>query len=815
MVSTLVGAIVWLSWAGAIWAEDAAPALGRADFHPAPEGPVGWRGDGTGRFPGATPVTEWDAVTGKNIVWRTEMKWGFCSPIVVGDRVFVVRELTELPLRLSRPASFFPLRDAPYTFALVCLRAADGVVLWQRRHQAPVLPKTYGAYWSHYGFAFATPASDGRRVYARLHNAAVVCHDLDGNLVWTWRSGGLDAGAEGCASPVLAAGKLIVRERIMAAWNGSDRSRVRLVALDSRTGRISWERVLPPPAAACPGTPGVLRLGDASYLVDPNGCIVRAADGRLMNDFACAPDLEKRLFDLSGLRTHKGGMYGEDATAPVSRTVDGQRGGLPMLVAFGSIRRMWSGITWLSGCSPLVVGQTVYVPQTGHWTCIVAATFEARPDGGLGLLSHEKWEPFIPAYVGSSLLYHNGYVYNPKLFGGTRGACLQVRDAANGKLFERRGILDSPRAVFRQFGEDAYSSLSVAGNHIFYGLKTGRIAVLEPGPEGTIRAVNHLQPFTAETMRRIVADGHFSNPSGGDLYHSSPFFQGDRTYLRTKHYVYCIGRTSKPLTVPPMPSPASAVAASRPDLPAKDRIGAYERALAEARTVDEKKLTLSRIAAQEHDPAALPLATAHLKDKALAYTAADTVFVLASRTQEAHPRQALEALNALKELDLAADMRSAIATTSRKLTARLLADGGTGTVLEVEDFALSKADVLDLDGAGGGKVVTFAQPGAEARTTVKLEKGEYRALMYLKADDTERDSVWLKIGAREEAVWPLECGRLVDAERWVEFTVTDAQPVPVSIRPKDLGACVDRIVIAPVVPDESERTKEQNHEKHR
>lgn len=40
----------------------AAPAggpLGSADFKPAPERPVGWRGDWTGRYPGATPPTSW------------------------------------------------------------------------------------------------------------------------------------------------------------------------------------------------------------------------------------------------------------------------------------------------------------------------------------------------------------------------------------------------------------------------------------------------------------------------------------------------------------------------------------------------------------------------------------------------------------------------------------------------------------------------------------------------------------------------------------------------------------------------------------
>ncbi|HLX61913.1 MAG TPA: PQQ-binding-like beta-propeller repeat protein [Planctomycetota bacterium] len=37
----------------------AEPAFGSPDFHPAPDHPVGWRGDGTGRYPAATPPLEW------------------------------------------------------------------------------------------------------------------------------------------------------------------------------------------------------------------------------------------------------------------------------------------------------------------------------------------------------------------------------------------------------------------------------------------------------------------------------------------------------------------------------------------------------------------------------------------------------------------------------------------------------------------------------------------------------------------------------------------------------------------------------------
>jgi len=50
----------WLLFAAGIPlpASDTAP-LGSPDFYPSPEHPVGWRGDGSGRFPGATPPTVW------------------------------------------------------------------------------------------------------------------------------------------------------------------------------------------------------------------------------------------------------------------------------------------------------------------------------------------------------------------------------------------------------------------------------------------------------------------------------------------------------------------------------------------------------------------------------------------------------------------------------------------------------------------------------------------------------------------------------------------------------------------------------------
>ncbi len=111
--------------------------LGDKAFYPSPERPVGYRGDGNGYFPGATPVAEWwegtpverqvengkdrkggptfskfwdfSDQTAKNLVWKTEMpSWANTQPLVIGDRVVTYAEPD----------------------LVVCCDAKDGKVLW-------------------------------------------------------------------------------------------------------------------------------------------------------------------------------------------------------------------------------------------------------------------------------------------------------------------------------------------------------------------------------------------------------------------------------------------------------------------------------------------------------------------------------------------------------------------------------------------------------------------------------------------------------------------------------------------------------------
>jgi outer membrane protein assembly factor BamB/Ca2+-binding EF-hand superfamily protein len=88
------------------------------------EPPVGWRNDGSGRFPTATPPSEWSGE--KNVVWKVELPGAaFGSPIVVGDRLFVVSDPAEL----------------------LCIRRSDGKILWRKASsdvKAPAVQRGFG-----------------------------------------------------------------------------------------------------------------------------------------------------------------------------------------------------------------------------------------------------------------------------------------------------------------------------------------------------------------------------------------------------------------------------------------------------------------------------------------------------------------------------------------------------------------------------------------------------------------------------------------------------------------------------------------------
>src|SRR5436190_3131135 len=76
--------------------EPAASVLGSPDFKPSADRPVGWRGDWTGRYPGATPPTTWSRrVHGATTVLRYQAS----------------KPTGEAPTKESRPLEYFSIKD--------------------------------------------------------------------------------------------------------------------------------------------------------------------------------------------------------------------------------------------------------------------------------------------------------------------------------------------------------------------------------------------------------------------------------------------------------------------------------------------------------------------------------------------------------------------------------------------------------------------------------------------------------------------------------------------------------------------------------
>ena len=442
----------------------------------------GWRGDGTGRFPDASPPVKWSAT--ENVAWKTPLPAGSnASPILVGDRIFVCSE----------------------TSTLLCISAKDGTVLWSRstpladtlpeheRQQAlaeeakaeeaarqvrnlqdarnemsaavikqpgdaalkqkldkfedeikdaasalkalspTILPKTC----EDAGYATPTPASDGKQVYVAFGTGIVACYDLEGQRRWvrrlethpsTYSEPRLYGVQE---SPLLAGGQLLVHF-------------LKLTALEPATGKTHWEAEAPIHF----GSPVRLRVGDTEAVVTACGDIFRTSDGKA---------LASKIWPSEGL--------------PLNTC-----------------------------CSPIAQGAMVYLVGKGGG----AVRLTPSKDGGLA--TEKLWESkAIKDWCVASPVFADGLLYTLQ-----KGGKYIVLDASSGKSVsvERLDIK----------GDNNYPSVVLAGPYLYVSNNAGETVVVKPGREFQEVARNTLEPFYASLI-----------------------FSGTRMYVRGQANLYCIG----------------------------------------------------------------------------------------------------------------------------------------------------------------------------------------------------------------------------------------------------------------------------------
>ena len=232
----------------------------------------GWRGPtGMGIASEKDLPLEWNAKTGENIAWKAplpgtagkaKLDHNQSSPIVWRDRVFVC--MVYWPEGVAQTE--FPEQH------VACYAAKDGRQLWDTKVPTGqwLLKDLRG------GYSAPTPCTDGERVYALFGSSILAALDFDGKLVWKKEITPYAWDVAIGTSPVL------YKDRVLVLADGADSKISRLIAFDTRSGEIRWERKRPE-SSFSHSTPVVIELNGQSQLLIAASNAVQGldpADGR-------------------------------------------------------------------------------------------------------------------------------------------------------------------------------------------------------------------------------------------------------------------------------------------------------------------------------------------------------------------------------------------------------------------------------------------------------------------------------------------------------------------------------------------------------
>jgi len=506
---------------------DAAPALlGSTESVLSVDHPIGWRGDGTGRYPGATPPISWERRTNgngyitKGVAWMTPLpNIGVATPIIVGDKIFLASEVSDLVCLDKQTGRVLWIRSNPefeslsvedrktnsaYAEKLAPLgadlvranedavaalnarmsnaltvatsRTLDPVLKRKRdlekqidKEQQSIDKKAFARYWGQgvFGFAGQTPTSNGKHVCVFFTTGVTACYDLAGNRQWI--AGGRGGGSEhgNFASPLLCGNRVVVWANEMRAY-------------DVESGKLAWTN-----SAKAFNTYGSLfrvESGGESVACFQWGFFARVRDGQLV---------------------WNQGVFGDSVTTPI---VEGDtifaRGGYP------KFNDKNSGL------------KAFKIPaSTESGKLAVAYDFKEQWGDDEMVVDKQK-NPFDRGFVASPL-FVDGLIYQV-----TQGGGLLVNDAASGALVYRKVLPLKPRTHYWDWS-GCSASPTLAGKLIYLMDNQGTTLVIQPGREYKQVAEN----FLAESKDRKEQA----------QFNSSPVFEGSRIYYRSPGYLYCLG----------------------------------------------------------------------------------------------------------------------------------------------------------------------------------------------------------------------------------------------------------------------------------
>lgn len=416
---------------------------------------VGWRTDGTGRYPEAEIVTQWGQ--GRNVIWQTSLSaTSNASPVLVADRLFVCAEPATLICMNAKSGQVLWKADNSYeavlgdeqkaqmlaganqsaeqakkTLAQVNteiksieasanpdnrrlrqLKRQRGQLEAQSRAAAEIsLPRTHNTN----GYASPTPVSDGKFIYVTFGTGIAAKYDLQGNRKWAKFIAKPSHGWGHSASPSLAGGRLVVH---LGSLRG----------LNVENGEEVWNV----PAREHWGSPLAAKVGDTDVVFTTDGQAVRGVDGKVLA----------------------------------------------------------TGMGTLAYATPVVQDGVVYYIEG-------KASAYKLPDSVDDSLKVERL--WVQSIKGSrhyaSPVIHEGLVYCI-----SREETYTVLDAATGSIVhEERDMLGNSGST-----NSAYPSIVLAGSHLIVSNEKGTMFVIKPGKTHEVIARNQIEGFRASP---VCADG--------------------------------------------------------------------------------------------------------------------------------------------------------------------------------------------------------------------------------------------------------------------------------------------------------------------
>jgi outer membrane protein assembly factor BamB len=142
--------------------------------------------------------TDWDAASGRGILWKTPVPGiGHSSPVVWGDRVFISTAISSAARGHYNPkdTGIDPSKDvAVHEWRVIALDKDTGRVAWSRtaHRGVPKVKRHVKATQAN-----ASPATDGRIVVVAFGSEGLYAYDMNGTLLWKQDLGILDPGYAG------------------------------------------------------------------------------------------------------------------------------------------------------------------------------------------------------------------------------------------------------------------------------------------------------------------------------------------------------------------------------------------------------------------------------------------------------------------------------------------------------------------------------------------------------------------------------------------------------------------------------------------